>query len=51
MVKDATTDYSDQEMHAALDICIPNYANAIGTTDEAVNSIASLQAVAGSSLP
>jgi ureidoacrylate peracid hydrolase len=26
MVKDATTDYSDEEMHAALNIKIPNYA-------------------------
>jgi len=26
MVKDATADYSDEEMHAALDINIPNKA-------------------------
>jgi ureidoacrylate peracid hydrolase len=44
MVKDATADYSDEEMHAALDINIPNYANAIVTTNEIVNSIASLSA-------
>jgi nicotinamidase-related amidase len=36
MVKDATADYSDDEMHAALDINIPNYATAIVTTSEAV---------------
>jgi ureidoacrylate peracid hydrolase len=30
MVKDAAADYSDEEMHAALDINIPNYASAIG---------------------
>jgi ureidoacrylate peracid hydrolase len=42
MVKDATADYSDEEMHAALDINIPNYANAIVTTVEIVDSISSL---------
>lgn len=39
MVKDATADYSDEEMHAALDVNIPNYANAIVTTNEVVDSI------------
>ena len=42
MVKDATADYSDEEMHAALDINIPNYASAIVTTKQVVDSIASL---------
>ena len=42
VVKDATADYSDEEMRAALDINIPNYANAIVTTEEFVDSIASL---------
>ena len=42
MVKDATTDYSDEEMHAALDVNIPNYASAIVTTKQVVDSIASL---------
>ena len=32
----ATADYSDEEMHAALDINIPNYASAIVTTAEIV---------------
>ena len=32
MVRDATADYSDEEMHAALDVNIPNYASAIVTT-------------------
>ena len=41
MVKDATADYSDKEMHAALDINIPNYASAIVTTDEIVDLISS----------
>ena len=39
MVKDATADYSDEEMHAALDINIPNYANAIVTTHEVVEAL------------
>ena len=42
LVKDATADYSDVEMHAALDVNIPNYASAIVTTDEVVDSISSL---------
>ncbi len=42
MVKDATADYSDEEMRAALDINIPNYASAIVGTEEIVASIAAL---------
>jgi ureidoacrylate peracid hydrolase len=42
MVKDATADYSDEEMHAALDVNVPNYASAIVTTYEIVDSISSL---------
>jgi ureidoacrylate peracid hydrolase len=42
MVKDATADYSDDEMHAALNVNIPNYASAIVTADEVVDSISSL---------
>jgi len=41
MVKDATASYSDEEMHAALDVNIPNYASAIVTTNEVVDSISS----------
>lgn len=41
MVKDATADYSDEEMHAALDVNIPNYASAIVNTNEVVDSISS----------
>jgi len=41
MIKDATADYSDEEMHAALDVNIPNYASAIVTTDEVLPSIVS----------
>jgi nicotinamidase-related amidase len=42
MVKDATADYSDDEMHAALDVNIPNYASAIVMADHVVQSISSL---------
>jgi nicotinamidase-related amidase len=42
MVKDATADYSDEEMHAALDVNLPNYASAVVTTRQVVDSIASL---------
>jgi ureidoacrylate peracid hydrolase len=38
MVKDATADYSDEEMHAALDVNIPNYATAMVTTKEVVEA-------------
>ena len=44
MVKDATADYSDEAMHAALDVNIPNYASAVVTTDELIESMASLVA-------
>jgi ureidoacrylate peracid hydrolase len=42
VVKDATASYSDTEMHAALDVNIPNYASAIVTTKEVVDTISSL---------
>jgi nicotinamidase-related amidase len=42
VVKDATADYSNEEMHAALDVNMPNYASAIVTTNEIVASISSL---------
>jgi len=42
LVKDATADYSDEEMHAALDVNIPNYASAIVTTNEVVDLMSSL---------
>ncbi len=42
MVKDATADYSDEEMHAALDVNIPNYASAVVTTSEVIDAISSL---------
>ena len=39
VVKDATADYSDEHMHAALDVNLPSYANAIVTTKEVLDSI------------
>ena len=42
MVKDATASYSEKEVHAALDVNLPNYAIAIVTADEIVGSISSL---------
>ena len=42
VVKDATASFSQEQMHAALDINIPNYANAIVSTEEIVASISAL---------
>jgi nicotinamidase-related amidase len=42
VVKDATADYSEVEMHAALDVNIPNYASAVVSTHEIIESLASL---------
>ena len=39
VVKDATADYSEEMMRAAFDINLPNYANAIVTTSEVLESI------------
>ena len=39
VVRDATADYTDEMMHAALDINLPNYANAIVSATEVVDSI------------
>jgi hypothetical protein len=39
VVKDATADYSDEMMHAALDINLPNYATSIVSAAAAVASI------------
>lgn len=40
VVRNATADYSNEMMHAAFDINMPNYANAIVGTDELLESIA-----------
>ena len=42
VVSDATADYSEEMMHAALAINMPNYARAIPTTKEIVEAIAAL---------
>jgi len=43
MVQDATASHSDAEMHAALAINIPNYAQAIVTTNAVVDALAAVQ--------
>ena len=43
MVKDATASYSDEQMHAALEINIPNYASAVVSTNEVLDSLSSLK--------
>jgi ureidoacrylate peracid hydrolase len=42
VVKDAIADLSDEKMHAALEINLPNYATAIVTTNEVLDAISSL---------
>jgi ureidoacrylate peracid hydrolase len=41
VVRDATASYSDEQMHAALDINIPNYASSIVTAHDIVDYISS----------
>ena len=48
VVKDATADFSDEHMHAALVTNLPSYANAIVTTDEVIESISSIKSLEGS---
>lgn len=47
VVKDATADYSDQHMQAALVTNLPNYASAIVTTHELVEALSALKEGAG----
>ena len=42
VIRDATADYSDEHMYAALDVNLPSYASGIVSTDEVVDSISSL---------
>jgi nicotinamidase-related amidase len=42
VIRDATASFSDVEMHAALDVNIPNYASAVVTTNEFVDTLNSL---------
>jgi ureidoacrylate peracid hydrolase len=46
MVKDATADYSDREMLAALEVNIPNYASTVVTTDQVLAAIPSRASIA-----
>src|SRR5215813_9216795 len=39
MVRDATASFTDEQMHAALDVNIRNYAGAVVTTDQIVDAI------------
>lgn len=39
VVRDVTASYSDEHMHASLDVTIPNYASDIVTTNEIVAAI------------
>ena len=39
VVRDATADYSNEKMHAALEVNIPNYASAIVTAKEAIEAM------------
>ena len=41
VVKDATASYSDDHMHAALEVNLPNYANSIVSTSELIGAISS----------
>ena len=43
LVKDATADYSEEFMHAALVTNLPNYASAVVTTEEVVESLSCLK--------
>jgi ureidoacrylate peracid hydrolase len=43
VVRDATASYSAAEMHAALDVNLPNYASAIVTTNQILDSLSSIQ--------
>jgi len=41
VVKDVTADFSEVEMHAALDVNIPNYAAAVVATAELIDALSS----------
>src|SRR5437868_6300446 len=43
VIKDATADYSEEMMHAALEINMPNYANAIVSTEEILRSMSAVE--------
>ena len=43
VVKNATASFTDEQLHAALEVNLPNYATAIVTTEEALESLSSLK--------
>ena len=45
VVKNATASFTDEQLHAALEVNLPNYATAIVTTEEALESLSSLKAL------
>ena len=45
MVRDATASFTDEQRRAAPDVNIPNYASAILTRNEVVDSISSIKAL------
>jgi nicotinamidase-related amidase len=46
VVRDAVADYSDEMMHAALEINMPNYASAILSTEEILVALSSVRSTA-----
>jgi len=42
VVRDATASYTEEQMHAALEVNLPNYASAIVTTEQIVAAISAL---------
>jgi nicotinamidase-related amidase len=48
VIKDAVADYSDEMMHAALEINMPNYASAIVSTEEILIALSSARSTASS---
>jgi ureidoacrylate peracid hydrolase len=50
LVRDATASFSEEEMHVALDINLPHYANAIVTASEIIEAISPVSATSSGSL-
>jgi nicotinamidase-related amidase len=48
VIKDAVADYSDEMMHAALAINMPNYASAIVSTEEILSALSSARSTTSS---
>jgi len=45
VARDATADYADEFMHAALVTNLPNYASAIVSTEDVINSMSALKSL------